>query len=78
MNYIAIAKTVTSTVVAIGTTKIINTIVRNNVAPGTLTDKVTVTAGSAVLGFMVADAAKKYTDATIDQLVAIAHGVNTK
>lgn len=70
MNKLQIAKTVTSTIVGVGTAKIINTIIKNNVAPETVTDKVTVTAGTFILGGMVADISKRYTDAKIDEIAA--------
>lgn len=61
-------KLVTSTIVGLGTTKIITTIIKNNVDPQTAVDAVTITAGSFVLGGMVADASKQYTDKTIDNI----------
>ena len=61
-------KLVTSTIVGLGATKIVTTIIKNNVDPQTTVDIVTVTAGSFVIGGMVADASKQYTDKTIDQI----------
>ncbi|AVO25296.1 hypothetical protein PBI_GRAVY_56 [Gordonia phage Gravy] len=61
-------KLVTSTIVGLGTTKIITTIIKNNVDPQNAVDAVTITAGSFVLGGMVADASKQYTDKTIDNI----------
>lgn len=61
-------KLATSAIVGLGTTKIVSTIIKNNVQPETVVDIVTVTAGSFVIGGMVADAAKTYTDNTIDQI----------
>uniref|UniRef100_A0AAU8GPN8 Holin n=1 Tax=Gordonia phage Petito TaxID=3158876 RepID=A0AAU8GPN8_9CAUD len=61
-------KLVTSTIVGLGTTKIVTTIIKNNVDPQTAVDAVTITAGSFVIGGMVADASKQYTDKTIDNI----------
>ncbi|QPL14703.1 hypothetical protein SEA_SCHWARTZ33_58 [Gordonia phage Schwartz33] len=61
-------KLITSTIVGLGTTKIVTTIIKNNVNPETIVDTVTITAGSFVIGGMVADASKKYTDETIDKI----------
>lgn len=69
MTKIEIAKTLTSVVVGAGTTKIVAGIVRHNTDPETVADKVTILSGSFVLGSMVADATKKYTDARIDEVV---------
>lgn len=70
MNKIDLTKTIVSTVVGAGSSKIVHTIIRNNVDPQTAVDSVTVAAGSLVLGSMVADATKKYTDDKIDALVS--------
>lgn len=70
MTKTEIAKKATSFVVGLGTTTIVRSIVQNNVAPENVTQKVTVTAGTVVLGSMVADVSKAYTDAKIDQVVA--------
>ncbi|WNM72438.1 hypothetical protein SEA_MOSSY_59 [Gordonia phage Mossy] len=61
-------KLVTSTIVGLGTSKIVSTIIKNNVNPETVVDTVTITAGSFVIGSMVADAAKAHTDKMIDQV----------
>lgn len=61
-------KLVASTIVGVGTGKIVGTIIRNNVQPETIVDTITIYAGGMVIGGMVADAAKTYTDNTIDQI----------
>lgn len=61
-------KLVTSTIVGLGVTKIVTTTIKNNVNPETVVDTITITAGSFVIGGMVADASKKYTDETIDKI----------
>lgn len=63
-------KSVVSLVVGVGTSKIVHTIIRNNVDPENVIDEVTVYAGSAVIGMMAADATKKYTDDKIDAAAA--------
>lgn len=69
MNKIDLTKTIVSTIVGAGSSKIVHTIIRNNVDPQTAVDTVTVAAGSLVLGSMVSDATKKYTDAKIDAAI---------
>lgn len=71
MNKLDLFKNIVSTVVGIGTTKIVSTIIRNNVEPETPVEHVTVYAGSVVIGAMVADASKNYTDTKIDEAVAL-------
>lgn len=66
MTKLEIAKSVTSFVVGAGTSKIITQIIKNNTQPENVTDTVTMTAGAVVLGMMVADVTRKYTDAKID------------
>lgn len=69
MSNINTVKTITKFVVGVGTTKIVNTIIKNNAVPVKTVDRVTIYAGSMVLGGMVADAARTYTDAKIDEYV---------
>lgn len=68
MTKLEIAKGVTSFVVGAGTSKIITQIIKNNTQPENLADTVTMTAGAIVLGTMVADISKRYTDAKIDEI----------
>lgn len=68
MNKIEIVKKVTTIVVGLGASKISATIIKNNVATENVIDKVTVTAGSVVIGMMVSDVTKKYTSDKIDEL----------
>lgn len=70
MREIELAKNITSAIVGIGTSKIVHTVIKNNVAPENALDTVTVTAGAVVLGSMAADASKKHTDAKIEELVS--------
>ena len=68
-NKIALAKNAVSFVVGAGVTKIVHAIIANNVQPTKPVDQVTVTAASIVLGSLVADKTKDYTDAKIDEIV---------
>jgi hypothetical protein len=68
MNKLQITKTVTSTIVGVGTGKIVATIIQNNVHPETTTDKVAVAAASFALGSMIADKTREYTNAKIDEI----------
>ena len=71
-NTVAIAKLGVSTVVGIGTSRIVKAIITNNVARAdmSLIEETTVVASSYVLGAMAADATKKYTDAKVDAVAA--------
>jgi hypothetical protein len=70
MNKLDLTKTVVSFVVGSGATKIITSIVKNNVQPENVTETVTVFAGGTVLGMMVADVSKKYTDTKIEEVAS--------
>lgn len=70
MTKLELAKNAVSIVVGAGASKIVSSIIQNNTNPKTLADKVSMSAGSVVIGMMVADAAKKYTDAQIDEIAA--------
>lgn len=64
-----IAKFAVSAVVVSGTSKIVKGVVENNTNPERLTDKVALYAGVWVLSGIVAEKAKKHTDAAIDNAV---------
>lgn len=70
MTKLEITKAAAKFIVGAGTSKIVSSIIQNNVSPETLTEKVTITAGSIALGSMVADITSKYTDAKIDEIAA--------
>lgn len=70
MTKLEIVKAVASTIVGIGTSKIVYGIIANNVETTNPVDKVTVVAGSFVVGSMAADATKKHTDKMIDEAAA--------
>lgn len=71
MTRIALAKKATSAVVSFSVGRVLTIIIRNNVPQQTLADKVAVETSAFVIGGMVAQAASKYTDNTIDEIVAI-------
>jgi len=66
MKKLEIAKTIVSTVVATSVARTVSTIIRNNTDVETTSDKIAVVTSSYVLGSMVAERAKTYTDAQID------------
>lgn len=71
MTKLELLKAVVSSIVGIGTTKIVKDIISNNVEIDTPVNQVTVVAGSVVIGAMAADATKEYTDAKIDEIAAL-------
>lgn len=68
MTKLDFTKKAVGLVVGFGTGKIVKTIISNNVPMDSVTDQVTVTAGSIVLGSMVGDLSTRYTDVKIDQI----------
>lgn len=66
MTKLELIKNTASIIVGVGTTKIVTAIIANNVPQEKLTDKVTVTGAGVVIGSMVADKTKEYTDAQIE------------
>lgn len=71
MTKIKVAKDIATSIVGLSTARVVNQIIRNNVDEvETPADKVVVLAASFAIGGMVADAARDYTDATIDKSVA--------
>lgn len=69
MDYIALTKKVISTVVGIGTAKIVSGIIESNVATETVPQKVSVAAASYAIGYAASEASSSYTDAKIDEIV---------
>lgn len=72
LNALAVVKFVASGVVGIGTGKIVGKIIKNNVTPETLIDKVTVLAAGWVIAGIATNATKKYTDDMVDDVVKAA------
>lgn len=69
MTKIEFAKKVATLIVGMGTTKIVSDVIKNNVEPSNVAEKVTIFAGSMVIGSMASDATKSYTDAKIDAAI---------
>lgn len=78
MNALDIGKAAASMIVGIGTSKIVHSIIDNNVETVAPVDKITVAAGSLVIGSMVADVTKKYLDTKIDETKAFIDSIKTK
>lgn len=69
MKKIEIAKKIVSTIVGIGTSTIVKSIIENNVDTDTTYSKVTVASASAAIGFAASDVMSGYTDSKIDEMV---------
>lgn len=69
MTKIQLAKIVATTIVGFGTSKIVGSICINATQPDSIPDKVMVHSAALVMGMMASDATRKYTDATIDNVV---------
>lgn len=63
-----VTKRIVSTIVGLGTAKIVNDIVQNNTDTNKLHQKVEVKASAFVMGAMAADKSQQYTDAKIDEM----------
>jgi len=70
MTKLELTKAAAKFVVGFGAATIVRTIAHNNVQPDDLPTKVAVTAGSLVLGSMVADLSTRYLEAKIDEAAA--------
>jgi hypothetical protein len=73
MQKIEFVKKAVSTIVGIGTTKIIKGIIENNVPTETTIEKVTVTSASVAIGYAVSEETSEYTNRKIDEAVALWH-----
>jgi hypothetical protein len=71
MKSVAVAKKIVSTIVGIGTTKIIKDMIENNVDTDTVYQKVTVGSASVAIGYAVSETTSEYTDRKIDEIVAL-------
>lgn len=67
-NALSVVKVAVSGVVGIGTGKIVSAVIKNNVSPESLIDKVTIVAASWTLSGVVTTATKKYTNEMIDEV----------
>ena len=73
-NALSVVKFAASSVVAIGTGKIVGRIIKDHVTTESLIDKVTITAAAWVISGVVTTATKKYTTEMIDDVYT---GINT-
>jgi hypothetical protein len=71
VDKIQIAKTVLSTAAGIGAAKVVAQVIANNTNPENVKDKIQIVVGAAVIGGIVRDAAKEYTDRTVDEVVTL-------
>jgi hypothetical protein len=71
MKTIAIAKKIVTTIVGIGTTKIIHDMIESNVDTDNVYQKVTVGSASVAIGYAVSETTSNYTDRKIDEAVAL-------
>ena len=71
MKKIEIAKKIISTIVGIGTAKIVKDIIENNVDIDNRYQQVTVGTASVAIGYAVSDYTSAYTDDKIDELVEL-------
>lgn len=67
-NTLSVVKLAVSSVIGFGTGKIITNVVKNNVRPETVIDKVTVIAAAWVISGIATTATKKYTNDMIDDV----------
>jgi hypothetical protein len=74
MSKTLIAKRIVSFIVGAGAAKIISGIVTHNTDPENIYDSVTIVAGSMVMGAVLAEHCKQYTDKSIDEIIAIWQG----
>lgn len=68
MTKLELTKTVVNVIVGAGASKVTADIIKNNTNPENVKDIVTTTSASFVMGMMVADATKEYTNTKIDEL----------
>lgn len=68
MTKLELTKAVVGLAVGSGASKIIHSIIKNNVQPSGVIDQITLVAGSIVLGSIAADASKKHSDIKIEEI----------
>lgn len=78
MKKIDILKKTVTTIVGIGTAKIVREVIKNNVDTETVASMVTVTAASAAIGGAVSELTKQYTDNQIDELVELIQKIKNR
>jgi hypothetical protein len=78
MKKIDILKKAVTTIVGIGTAKIIREVIKNNVDTESVASMVTVTAASAAIGGAVSEFTQKYTDTTIDEMIDLIQKIKNR
>lgn len=73
MKIVAIVKKTVTTIVGIGTAKIIKDVIENNVDTDNVYQKVTVGSASVAIGYAVSENTSEYTDRKIDEIVEFWH-----
>jgi uncharacterized membrane protein YeaQ/YmgE (transglycosylase-associated protein family) len=68
MDKLELTKKAVNLVVGLAVGKVVKNIIQNNTSPGTLPDKAAHVVGGIVLGGMIADLSRGYTDALIDNI----------
>jgi hypothetical protein len=71
-------KKAVTTIVGIGTAKIVREVIKNNVDTETVASMVTVTAASAAIGGAVSELTQQYTDRQIDEIVAFVSKIKNR
>jgi len=71
MKKIAAVKKIVTTIVGIGTAKIVKDIIENNVNIDNRYQQVTVGSASVAIGYAVSDVTSQYTDTQIDKAVEL-------
>lgn len=71
MDKLTIAKAIATGIVGIGTNTIVKSIVKNNVEPENVRQKIYIGSALFVISGMAAEATKSYTDVRIDSLVEL-------
>lgn len=65
---LSLAKTLVSAIAGLGATSITTQLIKNNVVPGSLIQKITIPVATMVIGSMAGGAVGSYTSTSIDEL----------
>jgi hypothetical protein len=77
INKLGVIKFIAGGIVSIGATKVVGEVIKSQVKPENLLDKITMTAASWAIGGMVAAGSKKYVEDCVDDVAEIATQVIT-
>jgi thymidylate synthase len=78
VNKIEILKKAVSTVVAVGTAKIVKEVIENNVNTASVAQKVSVAAAGTVIGYSVSELTSDYTDRKIDEIATFIQKIKNR